>query len=244
MSHLKNLIINGGNSLIGKKLAEIEEHKTNVIKIVRSNSDLNENTNNLFFANAIDSDEIKETILKIQEKYQTIDQYVHLIGSIVLKPLHSQTKEEWLQTIDLNLNSIFYALKFILPIMIKQKKGQIVLVSSVAAQIGLMNHESISAAKGGVESLTRSLAITYSNYGIRVNCVSPSLTDTKMAKFLTQNEIAVKSTVSLNAIKRIGIPEDIAHAISFLLNDNSSFITGHVLNVDGGLTKIRTPPKI
>lgn len=107
-----------------------------------------------------------------------------------------------------------------------------------------MNHESISAAKGGVESLTRSLAITYSNYGIRVNCVSPSLTDTKMAKFLTQNEIAVKSTVSLNAIKRIGIPEDIAHAISFLLNDNSSFITGHVLNVDGGLTKIRTPPKI
>ena len=82
------------------------------------------------------------------------------------------------------------------------------------------------------------------NYGIHVKCISPSLTDTKMTKFLTQNEIALKATISLNAIKKIGIPEDIAHAISFLLSDNRSFITGHVLNVDGGLTRGRTPPKI
>ena len=107
-----------------------------------------------------------------------------------------------------------------------------------------MNHEAISAAKGAVEALTRSLSMTYSNYGIRTNCIAPSLTNTKMAKFLVQNDLAVKSTVTLNAIKRIGEPIDVAQAISFLLSEKSSFITGQIISVDGGLSHVRTPPKI
>ncbi len=244
MDTKKNLIINGGNSAIGKVLAELEAKNKQIIKIIRDNNEIYDKMNHYFYADATNPSEVKEAISQIQNQFTTIDHYVHLIGSIIIKPLHNLSIEEWKQTLDLNLNSVFYALKHILPVMIKQKKGEIILVSSVAAQIGLMNHEVISAAKGAVEALTRSLAITYSNFGIRVNCVCPSLTNSKMAKFLTQNELAVKSTTSLNAIKRIGEPIDIANAISFLLNEQSSFITGQVLTVDGGLTQVRTPPKI
>ncbi|KAB8039077.1 SDR family oxidoreductase [Silvanigrella paludirubra] len=246
MSNKKTLVINGGNSSIGKKLYEIETNNKNIALIVKDKSNLEENNYNKFIyqANATNPEEIQQAIHEILNEHNSIDEYVHLIGSITLKSLHNTSLNEWNQIMDLNLNSIYYALKIILPIMQKQKSGNIVLISSVAAQVGLMNHEAISAAKGAVESLTRSLSISYANFGIRVNCIAPSLTNTKMAKFLVQNEIAVKSTISFNAIKRIGEPEDIANTISFLLDQKSSFITGQIISVDGGLTHVRTPHKL
>ncbi len=246
MSNKKTLVINGGNSTIGKKLFEIESTNKNIALIVKNKINSEQDNNNKFIyqADATNPEEIQQAIQLILDEYNSIDEYVHLIGSITIKSLHNTSLNEWNQVMDLNLNSIYYALKIILPIMQKQKSGNIVLISSVAAQVGLMNHEAISAAKGAVESLTRSLSISYANFGIRVNCIAPSLTNTKMAKYLVQNEIAVKSTISFNAIKRIGEPEDIANTISFLLDQKSSFITGQIISVDGGLTHVRTPPKL
>ncbi|MBX9839087.1 MAG: SDR family oxidoreductase [Silvanigrellaceae bacterium] len=246
MSNKKTLVINGGNSTIGKKLFEIESTNKNIALIVKNKINSEQDNNNKFIyqADATNPEEIQQAIQLILDEHNSIDEYVHLIGSITIKSLHNTSLNEWNQVMDLNLNSIYYALKIILPIMQKQKSGNIVLISSVAAQVGLMNHEAISAAKGAVESLTRSLSISYANFGIRVNCIAPSLTNTKMAKYLVQNEIAVKSTISFNAIKRIGEPEDIANTISFLLDQKSSFITGQIISVDGGLTHVRTPPKL
>lgn len=94
------------------------------------------------------------------------------------------------------------------------------------------------------EAFLKNLAVTYSNFAIRVNCVCPFLTNTKMAKFQTQNELAVKSTIVLNAIKRIGVPIDTTNSISFFLSKQRSFITDQILLVDGGLKQLRIPPKI
>jgi NAD(P)-dependent dehydrogenase (short-subunit alcohol dehydrogenase family) len=239
----KILVLHGGNSGIAEKLILNEQHQKKIITLVRNKNE-NSALMHSYPCNAVDDVDVKKTMDRIVEDYQFVHEYVHLIGSILLKPLHLTSLEEWKQVMDTNLNSIFYSLKSVLPIMQKQKQGNIVLVSSIAAQVGLMNHEAISAAKGAVESLTRSLAMTYSHYGIRVNCVAPSLTKTKMAAFLTNNDIAVKATTSLNAIKRIGEPEDVANAISFLLSEKSSFITGQIISIDGGLSHLRTPPKL
>ena len=246
MSEKKVLVIHGGNSSIGKKLIDIEQQNKITALIIKEKLNFTPNDNDKFIyeADATNPEQIQNAIKLIIEDHHKIDEYVHLIGSITIKSLHNTSLDEWQKVMDLNLNSVYFALRNILPIMQKQKKGNIVLISSVAAQVGLMNHEAISAAKGAVESLTRSLSISYANSGIRVNCVAPSLTNTKMAKHLVQNDLAVKSTISFNAIKRIGEPEDIANTISFLLDDKSSFITGQVISVDGGLTHIRTPPKI
>ena len=239
----KTLVINGGNSDISKKLISLESSQKKIIQIIRENNETTQQEG-IYQADATNIEKMKETINNIFDSYQRIDEYVHLIGSIFLKPLHNMELSDWNQVMELNINSIFYALKNILPLMQKQKSGNIVLISSVAAQVGLMNHDAISASKGAVEALTRSLSMTYGNYGIRVNCIAPSLINTKMAKFLVQNELAVKSTISLNAIKRIGEAMDVANVISFLLSEKSSFITGQIISVDGGLSHIRTPPKI
>lgn len=241
--NLKVLLINGGFSGVAKKLIELENKNKKIISFVRRKQQDTTNEN-FYVCDATKPDEVKNSVDNVISNHVAIHEYVHLIGSILLKPLHSTSLEEWNGVMQLNLNSIFYALKYILPVMQKQNYGNIVLVSSVAAQVGLANHECISAAKAAVEGLTRSLAVTYSNYGIRVNCVAPSLTNTKMAANLTKSDIALKATMSLNAIKRIGEADDVAHAISFLLSEKSSFITGQVISVDGGLTHLRTQPKL
>ncbi len=244
----KNLLIQGGNSTVAQHLMSLEKEEKNIIAIVRkrkeNTSPVQTHATTIYESDATQPIEIKKVIDNIVEKHIKIDQYVHLIGSILMKPLHNTTLEEWHSVLELNLNSIFYTLKYVLPIMLKRKSGNIVLVSSVAAQVGLTNNEAISAAKGAVEAMTRSLAVTYASYDIRVNCVAPTLMRTKMAEHLVNNELAVKGTTSLNAIKRVGEPEDVANAISFLLSEKSAFITGQIISVDGGLSHVRTLPKV
>jgi 3-oxoacyl-[acyl-carrier protein] reductase len=117
MSDKKTLVINGGNSSIGKKLYEIETNNKNIALIVKDKSNLEENNYNKFIyqANAINPEEIQQAIHEILNEHNSIDEYVHLIGSITFKSLHNTSLNEWNQIMDLNLNSIYYALKIILP---------------------------------------------------------------------------------------------------------------------------------
>ena len=112
-------------------------------------------------------------------------------------------------------------------------------MSSCAAGVGLANHEAIAAAKGGVEALVRSAAATYAGAGIRFNAVAPGLVATPMARKITENEGALKASVAMHPLGRIGRPEEVASAIAFLLGPQSAWTTGQVLGVDGGLARVK-----
>jgi NAD(P)-dependent dehydrogenase (short-subunit alcohol dehydrogenase family) len=170
---------------------------------------------------------------------RTLDGYVHFPGSLLLKPAHATKLEEWEETLCVNLTSAFIGLKAALVPMRKQGRGSLVFLSSVAASRGLPSHEAISAAKAGIEGMARSAAASYPN--LRVNCVAPGLTATRMTQRIIASESALQASLSLNAIKRPGTGNDIAAAVEFLLGEASAFVTGQVLAVDGGMSTLGFP---
>ncbi len=163
---------------------------------------------------------------------------VNLAGSILLKPAHMTTSQDFDETIALNLRTAF-ALTRAAGKHMKGTGGSVVLMSSCAAGIGLLNHEAIAAAKAGVEGLVRAAAATYAVAGIRFNAVAPGLVATPMARRITDNESALKASVAMHPLGRIGQPEEIARAIAFLLGAESDWTTGQVLGVDGGLARLK-----
>ncbi len=164
---------------------------------------------------------------------------VNLAGSILLKPAHLTTMQDFDETIALNLRTAF-ALTRAAGKHMKSTGGSVVLMSSCAAGIGLPNHEAIAAAKAGVEGLVRAAAATYAGAGIRFNAVSPGLVATPMARRITENEGALKASVAMHPMGRIGQPADVARVIMLLLNPDNDWITGQVLGVDGGLSRVKS----
>ena len=163
---------------------------------------------------------------------------VNLAGSILLRPAHLTTAQDFEDTISLNLRTAF-ALTRAAGKHMKSTGGSVVLMSSCAASVGLPNHEAIAAAKAGVEGLVRAAAATYAGSGIRFNAVAPGLVATPMARRITENEGALKASVAMHPLGRIGQPEEVARAITFLLGEASVWTTGQVLGVDGGLARLK-----
>ena len=120
---------------------------------------------------------------------------------------------------------------------LKSSKGSIVLFSTVAVQQGFPNHAIVSSAKGAVEGLTLALAAEYAP-NIRVNCIAPSLTNSKISNFLLKNEKMAESIAKMHPLRRIGKGEDSASVAKFLLTDESSWITGQIFGVDGGRSSV------
>jgi 3-oxoacyl-[acyl-carrier protein] reductase len=176
---------------------------------------------------------------------QTINSHGHLtgvancVGSVLLKPAHTTSSDEFDTILKTNLYTSFNIIKSSVKHMMKTGGGSIVLCSSAVAGHGIPNHEAIAAAKGGISSLAKSAAATYGGKNIRVNCVAPGLTRTPMTSRITGSEAAMKASLSMHAIKRIGEPGDVASALEFFLNPENSWITGQVLAVDGGLSSVR-----
>jgi NAD(P)-dependent dehydrogenase (short-subunit alcohol dehydrogenase family) len=162
----------------------------------------------------------------------------NLAGSILLKPAHLTSEAEFVETISQNLKTAF-ALTRAAGRHMKSAGGSVVLMSSCAAGIGLANHEAISAAKAGIEGLVRSAAATYASAGIRFNAVAPGLVATPMARRITENEGALKASIGMHPLGRIGTAHEIAAAIAFLLAPENNWITGQTLGVDGGLSRLK-----
>lgn len=165
---------------------------------------------------------------------------VNLAGSIFLKPAHATSVEDFDATIATNLRSAFGTVRAAAPALRKAGGGSIVLMSSAAARVGLANHESIAAAKAGIEGLALSAAATYSRFGVRVNTVAPGLVRTPLSAKLTSNEAQVKASEAMHPLGRIGEPEDVAGIIDWLLAGDSSWVTGQNFGVDGGLAQVRS----
>ncbi|WP_309399638.1 SDR family NAD(P)-dependent oxidoreductase [Cerasicoccus maritimus] len=193
-------------------------------------------------ADATDSAAVQGAFAKLAEKLGPPSAYVHAVGSIILKPAHLTKDEDWLTTIDLNLNSAFYGLRE----AVKQMKcgGSIVMISSTAAQVGLPSHEAIAAAKGGVEALARSAAATYASKGIRVNSVALGLVESNMSQPMLSSETGRKISEAMHPLGRVGQPTDAASLIAWLCSEDASWVTGQQWACDGGVSSVRQKAKL
>lgn len=189
------------------------------------------------------STSIDDCVQAAVEHHGALTGVVNCIGSVLLKPAHLTTDEEWDETLSVNLTSSFYLLRAAARAM-RQTGGSVVLVSSAAAQIGLANHEAIAAAKAGIVGLTLSAAASYASRGLRVNAVAPGLVKSEMTRKLWESEEAATVSSQMHAVGRLGEPEDVARVIAFLLDPVNSWITGQTLGVDGGLGSVLTRMKM
>ena len=164
------------------------------------------------------------------------------VGSILLKPAHRTSEQEYGDVLRLNLDTAFNTVAAAAPAL--RGGGSIVLFSSAAAAAGMPNHEAIAAAKAGVEGLTRAAASSYARTGVRVNAIAPGLVDTPLAAAITGNEAAAEASRAMHALGRLGQPEDVASAALWLLGPESTWVTGQVYGVDGGLANVRPPARL
>jgi len=184
-------------------------------------------------------EDVEAIVAHAVAEFGRLDGIVNCVGSILLKPAHLTSLDEYRQTLSLNLDSAFFAVKSSARAMYKTG-GSIVLCSSAVARTGLINHEAIAAAKAGIVGLAQSAAATYAQRNIRVNCVAPGLVETQMSEKLTSNEASRKHSEGMHALGRLGKPEDVAEAIDWLLDsERSGWVTGQVIGVDGGLGTVR-----
>lgn len=243
----KTALVIGATGGIGSEVSKIiSEEQGKLILFSRNEQKLNELKNNLggdhltVVGNAVNSEDIENAVSKGLEKFDKIDVLIHCVGSIVLKSLQTLSADQLRETIELNLISPFLAMKAVVPHMTKNKNGSVVAVSSVAGSVGLFNHEGISAAKGGLESLIRSAAITYAKKGIRFNGVSLGLVETPLSEFLTKSEISMKASLGLHPLGRLGKAIEAAKAIVYLASEDAAWVTGTIMPVDGGLSAGKT----
>jgi NAD(P)-dependent dehydrogenase (short-subunit alcohol dehydrogenase family) len=168
---------------------------------------------------------------------------VNAAGSILVRAAHQTSPEQFHETIALNLTTAFAAVRAAGKHMAK-RGGSVVLFSSAAAQTGLINHEAIAAAKGGVEGLTRSAAATYAPRGLRFNAIAPGLVETDMSAPLLASEAGRAASTAMHPLGRLGQPADIASAALWLLDPANSWVSGQILGVDGGLGHLRPRQKV
>ena len=242
------IVIAGGSGGIGSATARrLLASGKQVVLLARDAVRLDETASRLgggvpvYPVDVLDAQALAITVERIESECGEIDGLVHAVGSIVLKPLHALSLEEWRACHEINVTSAFVMLKAVLPKMMRRKRGAVVLFSSVAASTGLANHDAIGSAKAALEGLVRSAAIGYARYGIRVNAVAPALTKTGLSRNLWASEAVATASAALHPLGRIGEPDDIAAATAYLVSEDAAWVTGQILGVDGGLSAGAAP---
>lgn len=247
MADTKNHLIGGITGGIGSKLAlKLSSAEDTVAGFARNSANLDKLASDsgakVKSCDATDPEALEKTIESFLDELGSIDSYTHAIGSIYLKPAHLTPVEDWLKTIQINLNSAFYALRTVSKIMMKQGYGSCLFFSTAAAQSGIASHEAIAAAKGGIEAMVRSAAATYASRGIRINAIAPSLTDTPLSQPIVGNEQALEISKRMHPLGAIGDASDIASLAAWLHSNEAKFVTGQTFVVDGGISRIVPKP--
>ncbi len=183
-------------------------------------------------------DEVSNLVEKTLASFQKVDILVNNAGTAKMTRLLEITETEWENIIDVNLKGQFLCSQTVVPHMIKQKRGKIVNIASLAAHIGAPGLASYGASKGGVVQLTKALAVELGKYNIMVNAVSPGFTMTELVRAAAKDRPDFFEGMDRIPLRRAAEPEDIANAVLFLASAESDYITGQVLIVDGGLMAI------
>ncbi|QDS93960.1 3-oxoacyl-[acyl-carrier-protein] reductase FabG1 [Roseimaritima multifibrata] len=230
----KNYVVVGGSHGIGLSIVKrLVAGGAAVTAIARTSDHLT----GLSGVTAIEMDVLKDEI-HADQLPESIDGLAYCPGSINLLPIRALTPEAMIADFQLNVVGAVKCLQASLRAMKAAEASTMVMFSSVAVSQGLPMHASVAASKGAVEGLTRSFAAELAPK-IRVNCVAPSLTDTPLAARLLSSESKRHAMAERHPLKRIGTPDDIAAIAEFLLTNSSSWITGQVIGVDGGMATLR-----
>lgn len=230
---MKTYLIAGGSSGIGLETVRLLSASNNINAISRTQKNL-ENLPNFRFYQA--------DVTNSEDKLPALEGEIHGIlyapGSINLKPFKNLKAEDFRSDFELNLIGAVTIIRKYLDNLKAAGNASIVLFSTVAVQTGMPYHASVAAAKGAVEGLTRSLAAEFAP-SIRVNCLAPSLTSTPLAERLINTEVKLEASKERHPLKRIGSAAETAELVSFLLSEKSSFITGQVIKIDGGISSLK-----
>ena len=230
-------LIFGATGSIGSSLAEQLKNSGNDIHLVaRNESEVKAIAEKLGCSYTV-ADVLKdEFIEKVKTDINDIKGIAYCVGSIDLKPLRMVTEADMSKCMKLNLYSAIEAIKGFQE-SLKKNKGSVVLFSTVAAQRGFTNHTIIASAKAAVEGLTVTLAAEFAP-NIRVNCIAPSLSKSKIAEPMLKNPAIAEGIAKAHPLKRLGEGKDSAALAKFLITEESSWVTGQVIAVDGGRSKL------
>jgi len=178
-------------------------------------------------------DQVEKMIEKAIDEFGRIDILVNNAGITRDKMLESMDLDQWNRVIAVNLTGTFNCTKSVIKYMKKQGGGKIINISSISAEIGNIGQSNYSASKGGVISFTKTVAKEYARYGIIVNAIAPGFIKTKILE--TIPEKVMQKVLSIIPLGRLGKPEEVAKLVRFLVSDDANYITGQVINVNGGL---------
>ena len=229
---MKNILLIGGSYGIGLAIAQELQNENNIFVASRTNENLiGLNVTHISFDASIDA-------LDTSKLPAVIDGLVYCPGSINLRPFKGLKPEAFEADLQINFISLVKVIQAVLPNLTASEQSSVVLFSSVAASMGMPFHTSVAAAKGAIEGFAKALAAEYAPK-IRVNVIAPSLTDTPLADKFLNNETKQEKSAERHPLKRFGRPEDSAQMASFLLSDKSSWISGQIFHVDGGMSTLK-----
>ena len=230
-------LIFGATGSVGSSLAEQLKNSGNDIHLVsRNESEVRKIAEKLDCSYTIANVLEDGFIEKVKSNINDIKGIAYCVGSIDLKPLRMITEADMNKCMKLNLYSAIEALKGYQE-SLKKNKGSVVLFSTVAAQRGFTNHTIIASAKAAIEGLTVTLAAEFAPF-IRVNCIAPSLSKSKIAEPMLKNTTIAEGIAKAHPLKRLGEGKDSAALAKFLITEESSWITGQIIAVDGGRSKL------
>jgi len=230
-------LIFGATGSIGSNLAEQLKSSGHDIHLVARNEEMVSTIANKLSCSFTVADVLEDNFIeKVKADVSEVKGIAYCVGSIDLKPLRMVKEEDFNKCMKLNLYSAVEIIKGYQE-SLKKNKGSIVLFSTVAAQRGFTNHAIIASAKAAVEGLTVSLAAEFAP-NIRVNCIAPSLTNSKIAEPMLKNKVLAEGIAKAHPLKRLGEGKDSASMAKFLISEESSWITGQIIAVDGGRSKL------
>jgi 2-deoxy-D-gluconate 3-dehydrogenase len=191
-----------------------------------------------FEADVSSKNSLEKLLENVLKSFSKVDILVNNAGITLAKAATEVTEEEWKKVLDVNLKSVFFASQIVGKKMIEQGGGNIVNISSVNAIVAENNSVVYSVSKTGIVAVTRNLAREWARYNIRVNAVAPGYAHTPLTNFLIEDEKIYQAFLRRIPMRRLCTPRDVAQGVLFLVSDASSYITGHVLVIDGGQTTV------
>lgn len=246
----KVILITGSGSGIGKSTAllfakegaQVIVNDVNADKGVETTQEILEAGGDSLFvqADVTDPESVKAMVNKAIEKYNRIDVLFNNAGISGIGAIHEVEPDEWDRVMNVNIRGVFLPSKYVLPYMMEKKCGNIINMSSCIAEMGLARRASYAATKGAILALTKSMQVDYASYQIRVNALLPGTIFTPFVEEYIRTsyddpQVAIEGLKKRQLSGELGLPEDVANAALFLASDESKFMMGSPLYIDGGV---------